>query len=124
MSSDQLLKEASALSQSDLDQFVTKVISLRAKRLAPSLPAREAELLGRINQGIPGPLRQRSDDLTKKRDAENLSRAEHEELKDLTSQIERMEAERVHALAELAGLRKTTLAALMETLGIRAPAYA
>jgi hypothetical protein len=122
MSADQLLREASELSPSDLDQFVSKLIRLRAGRIAPHLPVREAELLRRINQGIPGPVQRRLEELAGKRDLATLSPAEHEELKRLSLQAEQIEAERIQDLSELASLRGTTLAELMEKLGLGAPA--
>ena len=124
MSADQLLKTASELPLSELDQFVSNVIRLRAERSAPSLPAREAELLVRINQNIPAGLRQRYDRLIAKREGERLTKAEHEELKGLTLQVETVEAERVRDLSELASLRRTTLSALIASLGLPALWYA
>ena len=119
MSAEQLLKEASQLSRPELDQFVSKIISLRAQRSAPSLPGREAELLGRINRGLPPSLQERFAELVKKRDAETLTPEEHEELKGLTLEVESLEAERIQDLSELA-----TLSALTESLRLGAPGYA
>jgi hypothetical protein len=124
LTADQLLKEASQLSRQELDQFVSKIISLRAQRTAPSLPGKEAELLRRINLGVPTSLQERFADLAKKRDAEALTPEEHEELKGLTLEAERIEADRIRDLSELASLRGTTLSALMESLGLGAPGYA
>ena len=124
MSADQLFKEASQLNRRELDQFVSKVISLRAQRIAQNLPGRESELLGRINRGLPVSLHERFAELVKKRDAETLTPQEHEELKRLTLEVERIEAERIENLSELARLRGTTLSALMESLGLGAPGYA
>jgi len=117
MSSDQLFKEASRLSRPELDQFVSKIISLRAQLSAPSLPGREAELLRLINRAVPASIQQRFAELVKKRDAEALTPQEHEELKGLTLEVEGIEAERIQYLSELASLRGTTLSALMESLG-------
>lgn len=124
MSADQLLKTAGELPLPEFNQFVASVIRLRAERSAPSLPAREAELLVRINQGIPPGTSQRYDELLAKREAGQLSEVEHEELKGLTLQVEMVEAERVRDLSELARLRRTTLPALMASLGLPAPGYA
>ena len=44
---------------------------------------------------------------------------EHEELLRLTNQVEGLEADRLAHLAELARLRRTSLTALMEELGIQ-----
>jgi len=124
VSADQLFKEASQLSQPELDQLASKIISLRARRSAPSLPGREAELLERINRGLPTLLQERFAELVTKRDAEALTPKDHEELKALTLQVERIEAERIQNLGELASLRGTTLSNLMKSLGLLAPEYA
>ena len=124
MSAEELLKKAGELSLLELDRLATEIINLRAQRAAPSLPAREAELLGKINRGVPAALQKRCEELIEKRDTETLITDEHEELKRLTLQIELIEADRIRHLTELAKLRRKTLAALMESLGLRAPEYA
>ena len=123
MSADQLLKEASQLSLPELDQLVSNVIRLRANRVAPGLPFREAELLQQINRSIPAELRQRLGELYEKRDSEQLNEREHDELKRLVLQVEQIEAERIGYLTELAALRGTTLTALMEQLGLGGAAH-
>ncbi len=123
LSTEDLLKAAGQLSQSELEQFTYRVITLRAQHQAPSLPRAEARLLRKINQGIPVTIQNRYDELTAKRRDETLSSDEYEELLRLTDQIEEIEARRLGYLAELARLRRTTLADLMGTLGIRPPTY-
>ena len=123
MSADQLLKEASRLSPSELDRFVSKIISLRAQRSAPSLPARESELLRLINRGLPPQLQMRLAALEEKRDAEMLNDAEQEELKRLSVEAETIEAERLEHLSELARTRGNSLADLMQNLGLAAPRH-
>lgn len=92
MLADQLLKEASQLSLPELDQLVPKVISLRAHRVAPGLPFREAELLQQINRGIPVGSRQRLRKLYEKRDSEQLNEHEHDEIKRLVLQVEQIQS--------------------------------
>jgi len=121
---DRLLKAVGQLSQSDLEQFVFQVITLRAQRQAPHLPQAEADLLLTINQGLPTELEARYNELIAKRQAETLTQNEHNELTRLTDQVEELETRRIQCLAELARLHQTTLAALMQTLGIREPTYA
>ena len=123
VSSDELLKAAGRLSLSDLERFVSEVIALQARRKAPGLPQAEAELMLKINQGIPSDLGQRCSELITKRRSQTLTPDEHSELLNLTEQMENLEAQRVEHLAELARIRGTTLAALMTSLGIRTPHY-
>jgi hypothetical protein len=123
LTAEQLLTAAEQLDPVALDQFVARLVALRARRQAPSLPSAEAELLVRINRGLPEELRRRYDALIARRRAEALAPEEQEELLTLTGQVEALETERVAALADLARLRKVSLAALMKDLGIPAPAY-
>lgn len=58
-----------------------------------------------------------------KRQAEILTPEEHSELLHLTEQIEKLQAQRMEYLAELARLRGTSLTALMKNLGIQMPTY-
>ncbi len=124
VSTDELLKAVSQLSQPELEQFASRVIALEAQRKAPSLPRAEAELLLKINRGVPPEVQRRYDELITKRRAESLTPDEHDELLRLTDQVEDSEARRLEHLAELARLRQTSLPALMKTLSIRTPAYA
>jgi len=124
LSTDELLKAAGQLSQTELEQFALQIVALRARRQAPSLPQGEAELLLKINRGLPPAVQKRYDELVAKRRAESLTSDEYDELLRLTDQIENLEARRVEYLAELARLRQTSLTELMEDLGIRPPAYA
>jgi hypothetical protein len=122
LSRDDLLNAARQLSPADFQQFVAGVLDLRAERQSPRLTAAEADLLLRINAGLPAELRERLGELDDKRNAGTLTPDEHAELLRLTGEVERREAERVAALTELAQLRRTSLAAVMNQLGIRTPA--
>ncbi len=124
LSSDQLLKAIEQLSLSELEQLVFQVIAMQAQRKAPSLPRAEAELLLKINRGVSSEVQKQYDELIAKRQTETLTPDEHSELLRLTDEIEKLEARRMEWLAELARLRKTSLTALMDHLGIRPPAYA
>jgi hypothetical protein len=124
LSSSELLKAVGQLSQSELEQFVFQVIALQAQRKAPRLPRVEAQLLLKINQGVPSNIQPRYDELVAKRRAGTLTQSEHAELLRLTDRMEQLEAKRVEYLARLARLRKTSLTALMQDLNIRPPAYA
>jgi len=83
---------------------------------------REAQLLMKINRGVPFDLQRRYDELIEKRRAETLTPDEYAELLRLTAQMEQLNVERVESLCKLADLRKMSLTALMRELGIKAPA--
>jgi len=108
----------------ELERFASDVNSLVARRKAPFLARREAQLLQKINRGIPPAARQRYAELNAKLLDETLSQEEHEELLHLVDAIEQADADRLKYLLELAQLRSTTLDALMDQLGIRRPVHA
>jgi hypothetical protein len=124
VSLDELLNGVAQLDTPELERFVSQVLTLRAKRIAPCLPEQEAGLLEKINQGLSPEAQQRYDNLTAKRRAETLTSEEHQELLTLIDCIERADAERAQALADLAWLRKMSLTTLMNALGIHPPDYA
>ncbi|WP_242055217.1 STAS/SEC14 domain-containing protein [Scytonema hofmannii] len=120
LSSEELLKAVEQLNLSELEQFVSQVIVLQAQRKATRLPQAEAELLLKINQGIPGNIQRDYKELIAKRDDEILTEDEHQQLLQLTEGIEKIQAQRIENLAELSRLRGISLTALMENLGIHA----
>lgn len=123
LSSDELLKAVEQLNQAELERFVSQIIILQAQRKASSLPQKEAELLLKINQGIPPDTQRHYNELITKREAENLTTNEDRELLYLTEQIEQLQTQRIEYLADLARLRGISLTALMENLGIQTQIY-
>jgi hypothetical protein len=123
MSIDELIKAANQLNEADLNQLLHQIVFLRARRKTPILPEEEAQLLLRINQGIPSDLRSCYQALREKRDAETLDDKEYESLIQLSNQIEQIGAQRLQALAKLAQIRQVSLLDLMETLGIQPVSY-
>lgn len=124
VSADKLLEAIEKMDQAELEEFVSQVIALRARRRAPGLPQDDSDLLIRINQGLPADVQTRLNELIVKRQAETLTPDEHDELLHLIEQSEQVEAARVEALAQLAHLRGVSLTALMHDLGVKAPDYA
>jgi hypothetical protein len=123
VSDQQLLRAVHELSPEEFQRFVAEVLALRARRQAPRLTATEAELLQRINQGLALDLAERYDQLVARRRDESLTPDEHEELIRLSDAVEEHDARRAAALTELAQVRNVPLGALMEQLGIKAPAH-
>jgi len=124
VSLDELLNGVAQLDMPELERFISQVLTLRAKRIAPGLPKEEAGLLEKINQGLAPDAQRRYDELTTKRRAETLTSEEHQELLALIDRIERADAERAQTLIDLARLRKVSVPTLMSDLGIRPPDYA
>ena len=124
MSIEELLDSAAQLDTPELEHFVSEVLALQAKRRAPHLSRDEAALLQKINQGLPPDVQQRYDTLIEKRQEETLTSDEHQELITMNDQIEEADAERVKDLVTLAQLRKVSITALMDELGIHPPSHA
>lgn len=101
-----------------------KTVRPERQRKAPSVPKDEATLLLKINDGVPSDIQERYDELIRKRQAETLTTDEYRELLTLTDQVEKLEAQRVEYLADLARLRGVPLVQLMEALGIQPPTHA
>ncbi len=121
VSQDELLEAVDQLGMADLERFVSRVLALRARRAAPSLPAGEASLLARINRGLPAAQRDRLDALREKSEDGTLAPDEHTELLGLVASVEAIEVERIQSLSRLAALRGVSLTALMDALGIQPP---
>ncbi len=115
---DDILKAIDQLDEQELDELVTGVLKLRARRRAPTLSKEESELLLRINEGLPKDLWDRYHALILKRDDETLRSDEYGELLKLSDQVEEYNAQRIGYLVELARLRGVSLDKLMDDLGI------
>ncbi len=119
VSREALLDAVEQLSPPELDQFVAEVLKLRTRRGAARLGAVESELIVHINQGLPEAMRERYKELIDRRRDESLTPEEHEQLLRLTAEEERIEGDRLSALAELARIRGIPLRTLMDDLGSR-----
>ncbi len=119
LSVDDLVGVVSRLSEPELERLSSEVNLVRAKRKSPCLPEHESELVRILNEPASPELQARYDELIALRDAEQLTPALHQDLLDLTQQIESHNVGRVRALAELAALRNTTLKQLLRELQIQ-----
>jgi hypothetical protein len=116
---EQLLEAMLQMPQRELEQFVAKAFSLKARERTRALSEREAELLFKINKGLPSATQRRLNELIDKRRAETISAKELRELKKLTDQIEKADAKRLELLTELAHLRNVPLRKLIKQLGLK-----
>jgi len=116
---EQLLDALLRMPQRELEQFVAKAFSLKARERTRALSEREAELLFKINRGLPLATQRRLNELIDKRRAEAISAKELRELKKLTDQIEKSDAKRLELLTELARLRNVPLRKLIKHLGLK-----
>jgi hypothetical protein len=111
---DESLKVVGQLNAGELEQLMSQVISLRAKRKSPGLSKKETELLLKINKELPVKTQKRFDELNKKRQAETLTPSEHKELLSLIERIEKSDSVRIGHMAELARIRGISLIDLMK----------
>jgi hypothetical protein len=86
-----------------------------------SVEAAEGLLLEEVRRTLPDELAARYRELMERRRAGTLTTEEHRELMRLSDQAEELEAARIRALSELAKLRGSSLADVMEELGIQRP---
>jgi hypothetical protein len=119
-----LLAAIEQLEPVELEKVSQRLLHLQARRRAPNLSEREAELLREIYRAKPHGFQERFDELNAKRRAFALTPEEHEELLRLVDESEAFTVRRTEALAELAQLRQVPLPALMKQLGLKAPAVA
>ncbi len=99
---------------------------LRGLEEPPKTPATlskaEADLLLKINEGLPTDLQQRYRQLAASRDRQELTPEEHAELLALTAKVENLEVRRLENLIVLSQLRQVSLNDLMKQLEIHPPA--
>lgn len=104
-----------------LESFAERVNTIVAQKKAAHLPEREAELIRKINEGLPSEVQSRYRLLLSKAQNEILTQEEHEEMLKLVPVIESKDAERLQYLVELAHLRSVSVDKIMEQLGITPP---
>jgi hypothetical protein len=103
----------------DATLYVLRVVRDRlGGATGDSLAPAEAELVLKVNLGLPDQVWARYHELLAKRRAETLAPAEQAELVAISDQIEEANARRMAHLVELARLRGVTLDSLMLQLGI------
>jgi hypothetical protein len=119
MSALDLLQAVQQLSQPELEQFIEQIIQVKAQRIAPSLSTKESELLIKINQDLPQELRHIYQNLMEKRNQENLTESEYQQLLELTEQVEKYQAQRLEYLTQLAQMRQISLTNLITQMGLQ-----
>jgi hypothetical protein len=116
ISPEQVLSAVEKMSAGELDAFVGQILQIRGKRQAPNVSATEADLLQKITHCIPPNIQTRFNELVKQRQANTIDDASLQELRDLSNQIEQLEADRIQHLAQLAQLRSTSIEDLIQQL--------
>lgn len=119
---DEAAKEGLATDRFVIDTLRER-LSQRAAQTAPHFSRAEAELMQRINEGLPVETWRQYHALIAKREAGTLTADEQQVLVGLVDQVEVAHARRLGSLLELAKLRGTTLDTVMDALGIVKPTY-
>src|SRR5437870_12981635 len=113
-----LLAALEGLEPAEADKVSRHLLHLQARRKAPHLSEREAELLHEIYRARRPGFQERFHELNARRRAFVLTPAEHEELLQLVDEAEAFTVRRLEALVELAQLRQIPLSRLMKQLGL------
>jgi len=116
---DDIFRAIERLDTREVERILSRLLALQAQQRASNLPARETELIQRINQGLPVEKSARYHELMAKRRQGTLPVEEYSELLALTDESERLQAERIQHLAELARLRGMPLRSLMDELVLK-----
>jgi len=106
-------------SESLLERIRQFLQEIKREEKAPALSREEAELLARINEGLPEEVQHRYNELLAKSADETLTESEHRELLQLNAKAEAQSAERLTYLLQLAALWDTSVDKAMERLGIQ-----
>jgi hypothetical protein len=123
MSQTQILDAVKQLPQSELEDFVKKVLVFQAKKRTNNLPDTETRLLKSVYRTFSAENLARLKQLREKSEAEYLSEKEYEELASLSDSLEEFHARRMKKLAELSKLRGLSLEETMSQIGIKFPNY-
>lgn len=124
LSFDQLINAVAQLPQPEFQKFLHTVDRIHPLHEEHRLSSHEADVLLKINQGIPSAIQRRYDELIEKRDERTLTPEEYQELLELTDRIELLDAKRMEHIVELARLRRQPLHTLLEELGVASSAHA
>lgn len=122
-SRENLVQAAERLPMAELTNLVQDLLRLQARRQAPVLSQKEADLLQQINLGLAPEQQRRYAVLIEKRLAETLTPVEHQEFMHLNQAVEQLNVVRLKNLVSLAQLRQITLSQLMADLGIAEATY-
>lgn len=120
VSPEELLKIVAQMPAAELADFTDRVLAVKARQMAATLDAAEESLLRAIYAAQLAPNQQkRLHTLGQKLETEDsLVAVERQELQVLTDQAERLNAERIEKVAQLAVLWGKPLPAVMQQLGL------
>ncbi|MDP5018584.1 STAS/SEC14 domain-containing protein [Anabaena sp. UHCC 0187] len=115
LSSEQLFKAVEQLTQPNLEQFLSQIVVLYTHKAAASLVENESQLFVQSHQHM---IIDNNEKLIDKTEVESLTKEEYKALLYLGEQIDRLQAQRIEYMAELAKIHGISLTKLMENLGL------
>jgi SpoVK/Ycf46/Vps4 family AAA+-type ATPase len=118
---DDFVEAAEQLQTAELEKLAQRLLQIYARRKAPNLPRREAELLEAIAQSGSFEQQTRYHQLNQELEHRTLTQEEQHELRELIGLSEAQTAQRLALLIELSQLRRVSLSTLMKQLQIKAP---
>ena len=116
-----LIEAVRQLDSTELDKFQKQVAQLRVSKHTTSLSKEESDLLLKINSISTPQSDTHYQKLLAKRQDENLTESEYQELIALSDQYEHQNVERIKHLVQLVEIRKVSLTNLMDQLEIPQP---
>ncbi len=120
----QVLQDLARLTSRQLETVIEQAELLRLQRRRSVLSTQESDSMRIINRGLSREQSARLEQLQEKLRQETITKREHQQLLRLTDELERLGADRLKALIELAAIRKTSVPKLMIEMGLTEAAYA
>ncbi|MEI6441562.1 MAG: STAS/SEC14 domain-containing protein [Nostocales cyanobacterium ELA583] len=117
LSSEQLLQAVEQLTQPHLEQFLSQLVILHTHKKAASLLKNEAKFFLKPDQDIIID-NNNYEKLIDNTEVEILTKEEYQALLYLGEQIDKLQAQRIEYMAELAKIYGISLTKLMEKLGL------
>lgn len=114
----ELLQNVQQLNAADFEEFLNKILAIRGRKALPKLSADETKLLEKIKTGLPRAEKQRLDYLIARRDLEEISPEEYQELLTLTELLESYELRRLQTMTQLADLQNMSLPEVLEAYNL------
>lgn len=122
ITTENLLGIVSQLSEKEFQRFFEEAKKLRKKSPTPRWTTQEVGIIKEINECVLSTEKQnRYDELVQKRQNENLTKSELEELISLTDETEELNVKRLENLVRLALSSKKSVDEIMEELEIYPP---
>jgi hypothetical protein len=120
----QVMDDLARLTARQLELVIERASVLRLQKRKAVMSTRESDLLRVINRGLNAAKSARLDQLQEKLRQEIIRPRERQQLLRLSEELEKLGAQRLEALMELAVVRKTSVPKLMLEMGLSDAAYA